>query len=295
MISVNRPSVPVLICLSIATGHTGWAQTVTTASADEVDHWQRVIVDSAGRSKPVVVIDHRRLADDAGVSMPPSIVTILSDPAVNTPLIKREPRLGIDLPFKLLAFEETQNRGVKVAYVTPDFIIKRHGLSEVKGISEYEREQERLLENIPRTLRSPTNAESIVEGQGLVEWESDYGFAATFERLKTAVLSQGDTVWFGEVDFQEDAAKSGEQIPSAILLLFGGPAAGGKAMAEYPKLGLDAFCQKLLVIQDSDGVVKVVFNDIVALAQFHYGSSNKPQQVINGRLKQTFSSAIKQQ
>lgn len=284
----------VAIILPLSVVHTGWAQSATTA-ADDVDKLQRTIVQNAEPSKPVVVIDHCRLAADAGVSMPPSIVTILSDPAVNTPLIKREPRLGIDLPYKLLAFEETEGRGVKVGYVTPDFIIKRHGLTETPGFAAYEREQERLLEGISRDMRSPTNSESVVEGQGLIEWESDYDFAATVQRLKAAVLSQGDTVWFGEVDFQKDAEKLGEQIPPTILLLFGGPAPGGKAMAQYPKLGLDAFCQKLLVFQDPDGRVKVIFNDIVALAQLHYGSSNKPQQVINGRLKQTFGTAIKRQ
>ena len=65
------------------------------------------------------------------------------------------------------------------------------------------------------------------------------------------------------------------------------------AMAEYPKLGLDAFCQKLLVYVDSKGAVKVIFNDIVAFAELHYGKSSKPQNVINGRLIKTFSAAVK--
>ena len=64
-------------------------------------------------------------------------------------------------------------------------------------------------------------------------------------------------------------------------------------MAEFPKLGLDAFCQKLLVYEDPQGGVKVAFNDIVAFAELHYGKSNPPQNVINGRLKKTFTEAIR--
>ena len=74
--------------------------------------------------------------------------------------------------------------------------------------------------------------------------------------------------------------------------LGGGPGPGGKAMAQFPRLGLDAFCQKLLVYQDEDGSVKVLFNDIVALAELHYGKSNPPQKIINQRLKATFTKAI---
>ena len=64
-------------------------------------------------------------------------------------------------------------------------------------------------------------------------------------------------------------------------------------MAEFPKLGLDAFCQKLLVYEAPDGSVNIAFNDIVALAELHYGSSNKPQQVVNTRLTATFEEAVK--
>ena len=62
-------------------------------------------------------------------------------------------------------------------------------------------------------------------------------------------------------------------------------------MADFPKLGLDAFCQKLLVFEDEDGNVQIAFNDIVAFAKLHYGRSNMAQQVINTRLKQTFKKA----
>ena len=65
-------------------------------------------------------------------------------------------------------------------------------------------------------------------------------------------------------------------------------------MADFPKLGLDAFCQKVLVYEDAETIVRVAFNDIVALAELHYGRSNPPQNVINTRLRETFVKAIEQ-
>ena len=83
-------------------------------------------------------------------------------------------------------------------------------------------------------------------------------------------------------------------IPPLRLILFGGPGPGGKAMASAPTLGLDAFCQKLVIWQDESGVVHVTFNDLLALADRQNVSGGLALQVINRRLKATFSGALEQ-
>ena len=94
-------------------------------------------------------------------------------------------------------------------------------------------------------------------------------------------MAQGDTKWFADVDYQEQASIVGVELRPTILLLFGGPAPGGKAMMTSPKIGLDAFCQKLLVYENEDGEVWIAYNDIVAFAELYYQTSTKPQQMIN--------------
>ncbi len=54
----------------------------------------------------VAVIDHSRLAEKEGVPMPPAVVTLYSKHSVNTALMKLNPRVGLDLPQKVLVFEE---------------------------------------------------------------------------------------------------------------------------------------------------------------------------------------------
>jgi uncharacterized protein (DUF302 family) len=76
-------------------------------------------------------------------------------------------------------------------------------------------------------------------------------------------------------------------------LLFGGPAPGGVAMRDFPAIGLDAFCQKLLVYQDDTGQTRVIFNDIAAMARLHYGRSAEPHDLLNQRLTETFKTALK--
>ena len=63
-------------------------------------------------------------------------------------------------------------------------------------------------------------------------------------------------------------------------------------MASAPTLGLDAFCQKLLIWQDEGGTAHVTFNDLLALAKRQNVSGGLPLRVINKRLKETFSKAV---
>jgi uncharacterized protein (DUF302 family) len=84
----------------------------------------------------------------------------------------------------------------------------------------------------------------------------------------------------------------GVALAPAQLLLFGGPAPGGVAMAAFPEIGLDAFCQKLLVYRDEQGTTRVIYNDIAALAELHYGRSAKPHAMLNKRLTTTFFTAL---
>ena len=63
--------------------------------------------------------------------------------------------------------------------------------------------------------------------------------------------------------------------------------------SQYPKwIKTLTFCQKLLVYENESGEVWIAYNDIVAFANLYYQTSTKPQQMINQRLKMTFSKAI---
>jgi len=57
---------------------------------------------------------------------------------------------------------------------------------------------------------------------------------------------------------------------------------------------LDAFCQKLLIWQDAGGAVHVTFNDLLALAERQQVSGGVTLRVIRRRLKETFSTALRQ-
>ena len=139
---------------------------------------------------------------------------------------------------------------------------------------------------------SKTDITAVNKGFGMISIKSDFDYTTTVQNLRDIVMSQGDTKWFADIDYQKEAANLNVQIRPTKLLLFGGPAPGGKAMVTSPKIGLDAFCQKLLVYKNEAGEVWIAYNDIVAFAKLYYGTSTKPQQLINERLKMTFTKAV---
>jgi len=255
-----------------------------------VDGLYEDILAQTGKYRVIAEIDHSRLASEAGEVMPPARVVLFSDPEINTEILRQNPRAGLDLPFRMLAFDNGQTPAV--VYTSAGFLARRHGLSDDDGLRAFAA----ALQGVTRDL---FGAEIIVfdppgveAGQGIVTLHSSHDFESTIERLKTAMLADNDTVWFGEIDYRAEAVRLGEILPALRLLLFGAPGPGGKAMANHPRMGLDAFCQKVLVYEAPEGPVEVLFNDMASFAQWHHGDSALPHKVISRRMRATLGDAV---
>ncbi len=266
---------------------------IQPAAADNPSRYQAVDrlfamveVDAAkAGTEAVVSIDHARLAADTGETMPPARVLLFADWKSTTAIMAENPRAGLDLPFRVLAYEGSD--GPAAAYTAASFLKARHGLSGDEGLVVIDRALAAATGSVMAGAARPLTGDGVNRDFGILSISSRFGFAETIDSLKAVVRAQYDTVWFGEVDFTARAAAIGVTLPPATLLLFGGPKLGGVAMAAFPRLGLDAFCQKLLVV-DSKGGTEV----LAALAQLHYGKATPPHLAFNERLTATFRQAV---
>lgn len=73
---------------------------------------------------PVARIDHRAAAADVGLRMAPATLFLFGNPRAGTLLMQNHPSLGIDLPLRLLVWDED---GPKVGYNEPAWLVARHG------------------------------------------------------------------------------------------------------------------------------------------------------------------------
>ena len=77
----------------------------------------------------LAVIDHSGDAADAGVTMPETKLVLFGSRKDLTELMRAHPRIAIELPLKLLIFENDEGH-VHVSYYAPDYLAGRYELTE---------------------------------------------------------------------------------------------------------------------------------------------------------------------
>ena len=73
-------------------------------------------------------VDHSGEAERAGMRMPPTNLLILGSPKTGTPVMLAGPSAAIDLPLKILVWEDGQGK-VWVSYNSPTYLQERHGFA----------------------------------------------------------------------------------------------------------------------------------------------------------------------
>lgn len=102
---------------------------------------------------------------------------------------------------------------------------------------------------------------------GTIVRTSALSVQATMDKLEQAAQEKGMTV-FARIDHAAGAAKADLALRPTQLLLFGNPQGGTPLMQSAQTAGLD-LPLKLLVMEQADGQVAVIYNDPAWLAQRH--------------------------
>ena len=72
------------------------------------------------------VVDHSGEAEKVGMKMPPTKLLIFGSPKAGTSLMLAAPRAAIDLPLKILVWQDTVGQ-VWISYNSPQYLRERHG------------------------------------------------------------------------------------------------------------------------------------------------------------------------
>lgn len=75
------------------------------------------------------LVDHSGEADKVGMKMPPTKLLIFGNPKAGTPVMLAAPSIAIDLPLKILVWEDAQGK-VWVSYNNSEYLQQRHGVPE---------------------------------------------------------------------------------------------------------------------------------------------------------------------
>jgi len=77
--------------------------------------------------KLFALVDHSGEAEKAGMHMRPTKLLIFGNPRAGTPLMIAAPSIAIDLPMKVLIWEDGNGKAW-VSYNSPDYLQARHAL-----------------------------------------------------------------------------------------------------------------------------------------------------------------------
>jgi len=95
-------------------------------SVEETIEKLKAILQSKGITL-FALIDHSREAARAGMEMRPTKLLIFGNPKGGTPVMLAAPSSAIDLPFKILIWEDAQGK-VWVTYNGPMYLQERHNI-----------------------------------------------------------------------------------------------------------------------------------------------------------------------
>jgi uncharacterized protein (DUF302 family)/uncharacterized membrane protein YidH (DUF202 family) len=111
----------------------------TTKDAGIVDlHSSHSVDETVNRLKSLIetkgvtlfaLVDHSGEAEKVGMTMRPTKLLIFGSPRAGTPIMLAAPTSAIDLPLKILIWENSDGE-VLVSYNSPEYLAQRHGIPQ---------------------------------------------------------------------------------------------------------------------------------------------------------------------
>ena len=220
-------------------------------------------------------IDHQANALSVGLELRPTSVQLFGNPALGTPLMQVNQLAGLDLPQKMLAWEN-EDGVTTLAYNTADYLRQRHTLDGSEAADTALDTIATVLEAQARNASGNTDdssgpdisASMVSAEEGVVSVISNAEMDDTYDALIASIEANDNLTIVAQIDHQANAEGIGEELDPTRLVIFGNPNAGTPLMQSEQTIGID-LPQKMLVFEDADDVVTVAYNDPVYLAERH--------------------------
>lgn len=193
-------------------------------------------------------VDHGQAAQNIGIDLRPTRLIVFGDPATGTQLIQSDQRFGIELPLKILVYEEEDGETTS-AYYNASFLTDNFDIED----------QQTLVQNINQSLADITGSGEPdptfnIGKDRSIEMEtmqSTASVADTYDRIKQAINDRGLNI-MAEIDHSANASNVGMSLRPTRLIIFGNPQAGSQLMTSNQEIGID-LPLKILVWENANG------------------------------------------
>lgn len=118
----------VMVSVKATAKDNGIVSVPSSHSVDETVQKVKDILEAKGITL-FALVDHSGEAEKVGMQMRPTKLLIFGSPKAGTPLMLAAPTIAIDLPLKILVWEDAQGK-VWLSYNSPEYLQQRHDLPQ---------------------------------------------------------------------------------------------------------------------------------------------------------------------
>jgi len=256
-------------------------------SGDFTDIYSSVRNEITSRGFTVVAeIDHSAAASSVGLTLRPTRVIIFGNPQGGTQLMLDDQRIGIDLPLKMLIYENDEGN-FNVAYYDGSTLTDR-----------YDVEVETVEDNINTALNAISAGEKIKDPiivtdsfDDLIVQQTTMSVTETIDSLQVFLMDNGFNIP-ALVKHDVAAAGVGLDLRPTQVIIFGKPEVGTLLMQSNNQIGID-LPLKILAWEDEDGNTNVGYYNASFLADRHdINDRNDTVEGINAALTNIISTVL---
>ena len=215
----------------------------------------------------VAEVDHTGNAMSVGLTISPTKLIFFGNPNLGTPLMQKNQLAGLDLPQKILVFQDIIDT-VFLAYPNTEYLKSRYGLDSVETLATIAGALENFSKNAGQGELNIANNSAVALEEGIISKMSNQSFGDTYRSLKSAIEENENLTIVAEVNHRANARDADLDLDPTRLIIFGNPNLGTPLMQNAQTAALD-LPQKILVWRDAESVVYVSYNDPEFLAKRH--------------------------
>ena len=242
----------------------------------------------------VAEVDHQANAASVDLNLDATKIIFFGNPNLGTPLMQKNPLAGLDLPQKILVYQNQEDE-VYAGFNNTTYLSSRHNLDGVETLP--------MIQGALTNLSTGAGQGDVVAaenstadlGQGIITKDVNGSCDEAYSRLRTAIEANPALRIIAELDHQANAAKVDLELNPTRIIIFGNPNLGTPLMQNAQTTALD-LPQKMLVWTDDDGVGHVSYNDPAFLTERHGITENEDVlMTVTGALDKLSNAAVGEQ
>ncbi len=232
----------------------------------------RSSLQSNGAISIVAEVNHTANAAGVGQTLANTRLIMFGNPTLGTSLMQINQLAGLDLPQKMLVYQNSDNN-VFIGYNTTAYLAARHNVGGATTIQQIDTALSTIATSVTGAAVSENTSAGITSNDGIITLVSQNDFLTTYNKLRNDISDNADLSIITEVNHQSNAQAVNMDLNPTRLIVFGNANAGSPLMINSQLTGVD-LPQKMLVYEEADGTVKVSYTDPDFLVERHLITGN---------------------